>query len=160
MFRPMRRAAQQVSIGECLHILNEGKRAAFSVNGEDGYPYTIPINYFYDQQDQCIYFHGAKAGHRVDAIRADDRVCFTVWGGDSRREGHWEWDVTSVVIFGRCSLVTDPALAAEKVRALAMNYYPSAELVEEEMKPDGDLTRMQLFAIHIDAMTGKRVNER
>ena len=43
MFREMRRFKQQVSQDECKKILKDEKRAAFSVIGDEGYPYTIPI---------------------------------------------------------------------------------------------------------------------
>ena len=45
MFREMRRFKQQVSQDECKKILKDEKRAAFSVIGDEGYPYTIPINF-------------------------------------------------------------------------------------------------------------------
>lgn len=51
MFRPMRRIKQQVSDEECIRILKEEKRAALSVIGDDGYPYTVPIDFYYDESD-------------------------------------------------------------------------------------------------------------
>ena len=69
MFREMRRFKQHVSEDECKKILKEENRGVFSVMGDNGYPYTIPINFYYDETDHKIYFHGAKEGHKVDAIR-------------------------------------------------------------------------------------------
>ena len=57
MFREMRRFKQQVSQDECKKILKDEKRAAFSVIGDEGYPYTIPINFYYEEADHTIYFH-------------------------------------------------------------------------------------------------------
>ena len=79
MFRPMRRIKQQVSDEECIRILKEEKRAALSVIGGDGYPYTVPIDFYYDESDGRIYLHCAKTGHKIDAIKKCDKVCFTVW---------------------------------------------------------------------------------
>lgn len=56
MFREMRRFKQQVSQDECKKILKDEKRAAFSVIGDEGYPYTIPINFYYEEADHTIYF--------------------------------------------------------------------------------------------------------
>ena len=47
MFRLMRRINQQVSDDECKKVLKDEKRAAFSVIDENGYPYTVPVNFFY-----------------------------------------------------------------------------------------------------------------
>ena len=159
MFRRMRRAGQQVSEDACKSVLEQEKRAAFSVIGDDGYPYTVPIDFYYDGQENKIYFHGAKEGHKADAIRRCDKVCFTVWNQGFKKEGRWEWNATSVVVFGRVKLVTDPAVKEEKLRILASKYYPTADEVEKEMTGPG-FGQVQLFAIEVEQMTGKLVNER
>lgn len=48
-----------------------------------GYPYAVPINYLYDEDAQEIIFHGSKVGHKVDALKRSDKVCFTVVSGES-----------------------------------------------------------------------------
>lgn len=102
--------------------------------GDNGYPYAIPINSYYDETDYKIYFHGAK-------------------------EGHWEWNVTSVVVFGRVELVTDRTVIEDRLRKLAIKYYPTEDEVEEEMS-SSSADRVQLYAIEIEHMTGKLVNEK
>ena len=39
-------------------------------------PVRHSVNYFFDAEHDKIYFHGAKAGHKVDALKRDDKVCF------------------------------------------------------------------------------------
>lgn len=133
MFREMRRFKQQVTTEECKKVLKEEKRAAFSVIGDDGYPYTIPINFYYDKEDNNIYFHGAK-------------------------EGHWEWNPTSVVVFGKVKPVTEKNIFDDRLRKLAAKYYPTTDEIEKEMERSA--ARAQLFAIKIEHMTGKLVNEK
>lgn len=159
MFREMRRFKQQVSDDECKKILTEENRGTFSVIGDNGYPYTIPINFYYDETDHKIYFHGAKEGHKVDAINQCNKVCFTTWNQGFKKEGHWEWNVTSVVVFGRVALVTDPTVIEDRLRKLAIKYYPTEVEVEEEMS-SSSADRVQLYAIEIEHMTGKLVNEK
>lgn len=159
MFREMRRFKQQVSDTECKRVLKDEKRAAFSVIGDNGYPYTVPINFIYDENDNKIYFHGAKEGHKIDAIKRCDKVCLTVWNQGFKKSGSWEWNATSVVIFGRAKLVTDSEIAETQLRALAAKYYPTADEIETEMNsPAANV--VQVFAIEIEHMTGKLVNEK
>lgn len=158
MFREMRRGKQQVSEEECKKILKEEKRAAFSVIGDEGYPYTIPINFLYDDTEGKIYFHGAKEGHKVDAVKRCDKVCFTTWNQGFKTEGSWEWNSTSVVVFGKIEFVTDKEIAEEHLRKLAEKYFPTTEEVERVMKSSASC--VQMFAIEIEHMTGKLVNER
>lgn len=158
MFRTMRRFKQAVSEVECKKILTEEKRGTFSVIGDDGYPYSLPINFYYDEKENRIYFHGAKQGHKVDAIKNCDKVCFTTWNTGFKKEGCWEWNVTSVIVFGRAKLIEDRQITEDRSRKLALKYYPTKEEVEEEIALGID--RVQLFAIDIEHMTGKLVNEK
>lgn len=75
MFRKMRRIKNEIAIEEAKALLKNNKRAAFSVNGDGGYPYTIPINFYYDEDENKIYFHSAKKGHKIDSIIKNDKVC-------------------------------------------------------------------------------------
>jgi nitroimidazol reductase NimA-like FMN-containing flavoprotein (pyridoxamine 5'-phosphate oxidase superfamily) len=158
MFRNMRRFKQAVSETECRNILSEEKRGVFSVIGDNGYPYSVPINFYYDEKDNCIYFHGAKEGHKIDAIKNCDKVCFTTWNTGFWTEGHWEWNVTSVIIFGRAKLIENRDLTEEKVRKLAYKYFPTKEEADETLARYIDHT--QLFAIEIEHMAGKLVREK
>lgn len=79
MFRKMRRFKQELSKQECIEILQSEPRRVLSVLGEDGYPYGMPMNHWYSEKDGKIYFHGAKSGHKIDAIKNCDKVSFCVY---------------------------------------------------------------------------------
>ncbi len=158
MFRSMRRFKQAVSEEECRKILTEEKRGAFSVIGDDGYPYSLPINFYYDEEDNRIYFHGAREGHKVDALKKCDKVCFTTWNTGFQKEGRWEWNVTSVIVFGRAKIIEDKEIIVDRALKLALKYFPAREEIEEVFTRSID--KMQLFAIDIEHMTGKLVCEK
>ena len=44
--------------------------------GDNGYPYTAPISYVYD--GKALFFHCAKAGHKLDAIHRNAKASFCV----------------------------------------------------------------------------------
>ena len=104
MFRPIRRKKNEISLPAAQQLLREARRGVLAVNGDDGYPYAIPINYLYDEAAQKLYFHGAKVGHKVDALKACDKVCFTVYGNETIKDEPWAPYWQSVVVFGRCHL--------------------------------------------------------
>jgi hypothetical protein len=158
MFRKMRRIKNQISQEEAKDLLRNNKRAAFSVNGDAGYPYTIPINFYYDEEENRIYFHSAKTGHKVDAMKENDKVCLTTWNEGYREKGEWSYHVSSCVVFGRARLIEDAKVTEEKIRTLALKYYPSAEEVEVEIEKD--IKSAQLIAIDIEHISGKLVHER
>ena len=73
MFRAIRKKKNEISVDEVKALLHNGRRGVLAMNGENGYPYAIPINYVYDEEAQKIYFHGARAGYKVDALRASEK---------------------------------------------------------------------------------------
>lgn len=158
MFRKIRRIKNEISIEDAKELLRTNKRAAFSVHGDDGYPYTVPIDFYYDEPENRIYFHSARAGHKIDSIKANDKVCFTTWNDGEKENGDWAYYVSSCVVFGRAILIEDRALTEEKVHIFALKYYPSAEEVEEEIRKD--IQGVQLVAIDIEHISGKRVHEK
>ena len=54
MFRKVRKIKNEITIEKAKDLLRNNKRAAFSVNGDDGYPYTVPINFYYDEEENKI----------------------------------------------------------------------------------------------------------
>ena len=78
MFRGMRRFKQQVSEEECIRVLKEQPRGVLSMIGDDGYPYGIPLDHWYCEENGRLYFHGAKEGHKIDAVTRCDKVSFCV----------------------------------------------------------------------------------
>ena len=157
MFRQMRRIKQQISDEECVRILREEKRGVLSMLGEDGYPYGIPMNHWYNPEDGTICFHGAKTGHNIDAVSACDKVSYCVWDAGYRKEGEWALNVKSVVVFGRISLVTDGEKARKIGENLCRKFTDDEEYIEKELR--NALPRAQCLELTIDHMTGKLVNE-
>ena len=154
MFREIRRKNREISIDSAKQLLQSSRRGVLAVNGDDGYPYAIPINYLYDDEAQRIYFHGAKIGHKVDALRASDKVCFTVYGNETIRTDAWAPFMQSVVVFGRCHLIEAGPEATRRIKQLAMKYYPSEQLVDEEIAQSGKA--VQVFEIEIEHMRSTR----
>lgn len=157
MFRKMRRFKQQVSDDECKRVLNEQKRGVLSLIGENGYPYGIPIDHWYCEEDGCLYFHGAKEGHKIDAINNCNKACYTVYDEGFRKPGEWPLNITSVIIFGHIELVTDEEKAREICTRLVKKFTDDKEYLERELK--NALPRVQCLKLIPDHMTGKLVNE-
>ncbi|MBR5400392.1 MAG: pyridoxamine 5'-phosphate oxidase family protein [Treponema sp.] len=100
MFRPMRRFKQQINDSECKEILKNEKRGVLSLLGDDGYPYGLPMSHLYSEEDNKIYFHCAKEGHKIDAIKNYDKASFCVYDSGYRKEGEWALNINSVIVFG------------------------------------------------------------
>lgn len=158
MFRVVRKKKNEISQDEAKNLLCSSRRGVLAVNGDDGYPYAIPINYLYDEENNKIIFHGAKAGHKVDSIKKNDKICFTVFGNETIMEENWAPYLQSVVVFGRCHLVENRDDTVRLVKKFAFKYYPNEDMVNEEIANSGK--GVQMFEIEIEHLSGKKVQER
>lgn len=153
----MRRFKQQISNEECIEVLKNEKRGVLSLIGDDGYPYGIPLNHYYDEKENALYFHGAKEGHKVDAIKNCNKVSYCVYEKGIQKENHWSLNVRSVIVFGRMSFVEDLEECKKIGRNIWWKFNQDEKELEEEIKHS--LTRVLCLKISIEHMTGKMVNE-
>lgn len=158
MFRPIRRKKNELTLEQAKELLKRARRGVLAVNGDDGYPYAIPLNYIYNDKDNKIYFHGAGMGHKFDSIKACDKVCFTVYGNESIKDLDWAPYVQSVVLFGRCHLIEDRGFGIKMLKSMSMKYYPEEALVDEQIQKYGDI--VQMFEIKIEHISAKEVQEK
>ncbi len=154
----MRRTKQALDREVCKRILTEEKRGVLAVNGDAGYPYAIPMDFFFEPLNCSIYLHSACNGHKIDAIKQNDKVCFTVWNQGERKKDDWSYFVDSVICFGYATIVKDESERNRYTKQLGLKYYPSESEVDNEMNKAFD--RMLLIRIDIEHMTGKHVHER
>ncbi|SFG58299.1 hypothetical protein SAMN04487761_12824 [Lachnospiraceae bacterium C7] len=157
MFRKMRRFKQQISNEECIEIMKSTKRGVLSLIGDDGYPYGLPIDHWYCEENGKIYFHGAKSGHKIDAIKACSKACYCVYDEGYRKEGEWALNIKSVITFGKISLVEDEELAKKICVELVKKFTDDKEYARNELEKA--FSRVQCLELTPVHMTGKLVNE-
>lgn len=157
MFRPMVRKKQQISNEKCIEILTKEPRGVLSLIGDEGYPYGIPINHFYDKESGNIYFHGGKSGHKIDSIKRCDKVSLCVYDQGYRREGEWALNINSVIVFGRIKPIDDYDRVVDICRKLCSKFTDDEEYIQKEIKKfSKNVLILELTPEHI---TGKLVNE-
>lgn len=157
MFREIARKKQCLSQEKIVEILKTEKRGVLSVIGDEGYPYGMPMNYWYNEENGKIYFHSGKKGHKIDAMAANNKVSFCVYDEGYRNDGEWALNISSVIVFGKVRVVENFEEAMEICRCLSLKYTPNVEYIEEEIQKFGKVTLCyELCPEHI---TGKLVNE-
>lgn len=157
MFREMRRKKQHLTTEECIEILKQEPRGILSLLGDDGYPYGIPMTHWYCEENGHLYFHGAKEGHKIDAMKKCDKVSFCVHDEGYREEGEWALNIKSVVIFGRMKILEDTDAKRKICENLCLKFTEDQDYIEEELRKYLDATWcLELIPEH---MTGKLVNE-
>ena len=154
MFRKMRRFKQQLPQEETVKILENCKTGILAVNGDDGFPYAVPVNYVY--KNGKLYFHGATAGHKYDAMLRSNKVSFCVIDKDDVIAEELTTYFRSVIVFGTVRLLEGDDLI-QAAYDLGIKYYNNDEAVRKEIARE--LSTLACFEISIEHMTGKEAIE-
>lgn len=157
MFRELTRKNKAISEEECVKLLKEERRGVLSVLGEDDYPYGMPMNHFYNEEDGCIYFHCGKAGHRLDALQKHDKVSFCVYDKGLREEGDWALQVNSVIVFGKLEVIDDLEIIMDITARLSRKFTQDETYIQKEIELYAKETL--LLKLKPEHMCGKRVKE-
>lgn len=155
MFRKMRRFKQQLTEDEAVKILKNSKSGVLAVNGDDGYPYTVPLNFVYT--DSKIYFHCAKSGHKLDAIKNDSKVSFCVIAEDKVDSEKLTTLFKSVIVFGKAKIMENEAEIKSEMTAFGLKYNNDINAVEKEIQREWN--GLCCVEIKIEHITGKQAIE-
>ncbi len=156
MWRKMRRSRQELSLVESKAILREQTNGVLALQGDDGYPYAVPLSYAYE--DGVLYFHSAVSGHKIDAIHRGEKASFCVVAQDDIVPEKFTTYFKSVIVFGKVQILTqeDEILHAMKVLSLKYSADFMADFDAEYSSSKKALTVFTLTAQHI---SGKQAKE-
>lgn len=148
----MRRKDKLLPQDEAIQIVEKADYGVLATVGEDGYPYGVPINYVF--MDGKIYFHCAKGvGHKLENIRASEKVCFTVVGNTQLVPEAFSTNYESVVAFGTAKQATENKFDA--LVKLIEKYSP--EHRENGVKYiERAIDKVSVIEVSIDKLTGKK----
>lgn len=125
-------------------------RVGLSVRGE---PYVFPVNYGY--QTDCLYFHSAKDGQKIEMMKENPRVCFQM---DTDVEilpadiaCDWSIKYRSVIGFGKAELLDSPEEKKHALKTIMSQYSDQEYSFTEE-----SLESVCIVCIRIERMTGKK----
>ena len=151
----MRRTDREITDRtEIVNVLSRCDTVRLGMRGEE-YPYVVPVSFGIEVADgvPVIYFHCAKEGMKTDLLKKDPRVC--VEGDIFIRVERTQRGITaryeSVIGFGHCELLTDPANVLHGLKVVTDHYDPQYKV---ENCPG--LERLYIGRIALASLTGKR----
>lgn len=155
MFREMRRKKQLLSMEDTVSVLDRCTNGVMACIGDEDYPYAVPLSYVYFNNK--IYFHCAKQGHKIDAIRKHPKVSFAVIDEDTIVSEEYTTYFRSVIVFGKAR-ITEGDEWQKAFKALVEKY--SGNMPEEaKQKEINSCTRTFIIAVDIEHLTGKEAIE-
>ncbi|MBE3136360.1 MAG: pyridoxamine 5'-phosphate oxidase family protein [Thermoplasmata archaeon] len=117
-------------------------------------PYIVPLNFGY--KNNCLYFHSAPIGKKIELITRNNMVCFEVDIDheiiDSGIPCKWSSKYASVIGYGKASFITDSAQKKDALNIIIDHYSPGTSY----NFPEKNLHEIAIIKIEITQMTGKK----
>ena len=157
MFRPMRRSRQALGIDACKEVLSRGTSGVLALLGDGGWPYAVPMSYAFDGEK--LYFHCAREGHKLDAIRREARASFCVVDRDDVKPAEYTSYFRSVIIFGRVRVLEDEAQKRAAIELLARRYFPEDSAENRRRAIEREWAGLCMLEMDIEHMSGKEAKE-
>ncbi len=151
----MRLKNRQLPHEKAVEILKNASYGVLSMADETGAPYGVPINYYYEPQDNALYFHCALKGKKLDCIQANPRVSFTVVGAEALVPERFTTHYESVILSGTASLIQEPEEKRRYITRLCEVLTPGpAALRDAEIEKS--LRALHILKLQIESITGKK----
>jgi nitroimidazol reductase NimA-like FMN-containing flavoprotein (pyridoxamine 5'-phosphate oxidase superfamily) len=149
----MRRKDRQITDEKALKAIMEEAQVCRLGLSDEGTPYVVPMNF--GLGENCLYFHCAREGRKLDILRKNDRVCFEmdilhkVYRHEVACGCSTRFD--SVIGVGRARLVEDPEQKRLALDRIMEHYgYAGPFTFPEEM-----LARTAVIRVSIESLSGK-----
>lgn len=124
----------------------------------DGRPYVVPLNYHYAKGK--IFFHCGLKGQKLDCIKANPQVCFTVARQPERVRQHigkspCHVDSDSVICYGRARVIENLEARKDVLNDFNRRFQPGAAEIALER-----VMKCSMVEITISEMTGMQDREK
>ena len=157
MFRKMRRTRQELSAEACTVVLNRGTSGVLALLGDEGYPYAVPISYVYDGGK--LYFHSARSGHKLDAVRRCPKASFCVIDQDQVVPEKYTTYFRSVILFGKIRILEEEGEKRAAIEKLADRYAPHGSRESRDKEIRQEWKALCVLEMTVEHMTGKEAIE-
>ena len=143
-----------MSIEEIEILLNVNNVGYLGTAKSEGYPYIVPINFYYEQGK--FLFHSGLHGKKLEYIKANPRVCFQVTNHSKVVEKENPCNFTvyyrSVIAFGNAQIIEEKKKKLILLEKFAQSF--TDDLVES--LDEGSTQRVALIEMKIHSICGKK----
>ena len=152
MEREVRRKDRLIAAAQAHDLLENGEYGVLATCGGDRQPYGVPVNYVVI--DGAVYIHCAVTGHKLENIRENPKVSFTVVGRTQVLPEKFATRYESAIVFGRASIVEDPANKRAALQALVAKYAAAHKAAGDDYI-ESLIDKTHVIRIAAERVTGK-----
>lgn len=156
MEREMYKKDRQLSADKTKEIFEKGHHGILSVNGDDGFPYGVPVNYVY--LNDAIYIHSAKYGYKIEALQKNNKVCFSAILNSEILPQKFTAAFESVIAFGTASFVEDTEEKRQALETFIERFAPDFRESGQKFIA-GAFEKTAIIKIQVESIKGKAYSD-
>lgn len=125
----------------------------------DNQPYLVTLSHGYDEKHNCIYFHCAKEGKKIDYLKANNAVWGQAFIDHGYMEGKCNHLYTSVHFKGKVIFIEDLNDKRRAMECMMRQLEKDPEPMIARLKPER-LQDTMMGRIDVEYMSGKKPEEK
>jgi len=143
---------------EMIAILRQAKYVTVAMSLEDE-PYLVTLSHGYDVERNCIYFHCAQEGKKIDILRKNKRVWGQALKDNGYAPGKCDHLYATTQFKGRVTLITNEEEKRHALKVMIDQLEDEPDEVFAEQVTDKSVKRVGIGRIDIEEMSGKKASE-
>jgi nitroimidazol reductase NimA-like FMN-containing flavoprotein (pyridoxamine 5'-phosphate oxidase superfamily) len=122
-------------------------------------PYLVTLSHGYDETRNCLYFHCAKEGKKIDVLRANNQVWGQALVDHGYVQGSCDHLYATVHFRGKVTFIDDKAEKEHALRLMieSLDENPEA-IIPKQITPES-VQKVLIGRIDIDYMSGKKADK-
>lgn len=155
-YHPRRKRNEIIDANEKAALLKFCNHATIALcDGE--IPYIVTMSYGFDTNNNCLYFHCANQGDKLDFIRKNPKACATVIKDNGYLHGDCDHDYESLIIRGEIHIVSDLNEKKHGLQIL-LNHLEKdpAPIMARNIKNDSSYNAVTILKLTMHSIIGKK----
>jgi uncharacterized protein len=152
----LRREDREIKDRQVMDEIIRSGRFAVCALCADNEPYVVTLSYGYDESAQCLYFHCADEGVKLEFIKKNPHACLTIIDDRGYIEKECSHAYRTVIIRGKMELLDGEAQRIEAVKKLIAHFEKNPEVQMQKVDSGSPLwQRTRMLRLVILEITGK-----
>lgn len=154
----VRRKDKEITDEEDMKKILKSTQYVTVAMSKENDPYLVSLSHGYDEDRNCVYFHCAKEGKKLDYLTANDRVWCQAVVDRGYYQGECSHLYASVMFSGRVVLLDERDEKWHAMELMTKQLDSDPDRLIEGRKPES-LDNTIVVRIDIEYMTGKKSEE-
>ncbi|MFX1483025.1 MAG: pyridoxamine 5'-phosphate oxidase family protein, partial [Promethearchaeota archaeon] len=154
--RGIRRREKEITDKEeMISIITSSKYITVAMSMDDE-PYLATLSHGFDKERNCIYFHCAHEGKKVDILKANNLVWGQALQDHGYADGSCDHLYATAQFRGRVTFIEDDDEKRHALQVMIHQLEANPRKVIEEQVLNKSVKRVNIGRIDIDYMSGKK----